>query len=127
MKKVVLFLVVLFFAGFGAKVQMANVNPIPTFNYQMTPGSAAFMESGTGDTKVKRDMNVEVTTSSDGITDIYVTVLLVKKNSSQTLGPFTVYCDETLTVELPNSGKWGAVVTSSWSVNVSVWIESAKR
>ena len=71
-------------------------------------------------------MNVEVTTSSDGITDIYVTVLLVKKNSSQTLGPFTVYCDETLTVELPNSGKWGAVVTSSWSVNVSVWTESAK-
>lgn len=127
MKKVVLFLVVMLFTGLGAQAQMAKVNPIPTFDYQMAPGVAAFMENGNaGETREKRDMNVEVSSSSDGITDIFVTVLLVKKNSTETLGPFTVYCNETLTVDLPK-GKWGAFVTSSYSVNISVWIENNNR
>ena len=127
MKKVILFLVVLSFTGFNAIAQMAKVNPIPSYNYQMAPGNAAFMEPGTGDSKEKRQMTVEVTTSSDEITDIYVSVLVVKKNGTKTLGPYTVYCGDTFNVDLPDSGKWGAVITSDWSVNVSIWIDGAKR
>jgi hypothetical protein len=122
MKKVILFSIILFFAGLNvSKAQLAKVNPIPFYNYYMTEQYAAFQEQGTGETREKRDMNVTVVPSSDGITDIFATVTLVKKNGTQVLGPYTVYANETLTVELPK-GKWGVIVNSSNELFVSVWI-----
>jgi hypothetical protein len=67
-------------------------------------------------------MDVEVTTSSDAMKEIFATVLMVKKNGSQVLGPFTVLCNEILSVALPK-GKWRVIVNCSWDVNVSVWID----
>jgi hypothetical protein len=122
MKKLILFSVILFFTGLNVSLaQMVNVNPIPYYDYYMTQEYAAFQEQGSGETREKRDMNVAVIPSSDGITDIYATVTLVKKNSSETLGPFTVYADQTLSVELPK-GKWGVIVNSGYDLLVSVWI-----
>jgi hypothetical protein len=128
MKKIILISIILFFAGLnGLMAQFANVNPIPTYNYQMTTGSAGFQEQGPyNQTREKRDMNIEVTTSSDAMmTEIFATVFIVKKNGTQILGPYTVYCDEILSVELPG-GQWGVAVNCSWNVLVSVWIDKAQ-
>jgi hypothetical protein len=124
MKKLILISVILFFAGLSASMaQLVKVNPIPFYNYPLTQQYAAFQENGPdGETREKREMDVEITASSDAPADIFATVLLVKKNGTEVLGPFTVYCNGIFSVGLPK-GKWGAVVTCSWDVNVSVWIE----
>jgi len=126
MKKVILFSVILFFAGLNVLMaQFAKVNPIPTYNYPLTEQYAAFQEKGNGgETREKRDMDVEVKTSSDEITRIFATVWIVKKNGSQVLGPFTVFCNSILSVPLPK-GKWGVIVHCRWDVDVSVWIDKA--
>ena len=125
MKKIMLLSVVLFFTVLnGVIAQFANVNPIPSYNYHMTGPWAAFQESGSG-TREKRDMDIEVKTSSDGRDEIFATVWIVKSDGSQILGPFTVYCNEILSVQLPNNGKWGANVNCNWQVNVSVWISKS--
>jgi hypothetical protein len=122
MKKIAVFSIILFFAGLNVSLaQLAKVNPIPFYNYPLTEQVAAFQEKGNGETREKRDMDVVVTSSSDETTDIFATITLVKKNGSQTLGPFTVYCDDPFSIELPK-GKWGVIVNCSWDVYVSVWI-----
>jgi hypothetical protein len=127
MKKIMLLSVILFFTvSNGVIAQFANVNPIPSYNYQMTTQSAGFQESGSGETREKRDMQVEITTSSDAMTDIFATVWIVKKNGTEVLGPFTVLCNEVLSVNLPK-GKWGVVINCSWQVIVSVWIEKVHQ
>jgi len=130
MKKIILISVLLFFTGLnGLMAQFANVNPIPSFNYQMTEEYAGFQELGPdGQTEEKRDMNVEVTASSRDEkyeTRVFATVWIVKKNGSRILGPYTVYSDERLTVEISN-GKWGVIIQCEWDVNVSVWADGAE-
>jgi len=127
MKKIILFSVILFFTGLNVLMaQLAKVNPIPSYNYPLTEQYAAFQESGSGsETREKRDMDVEVTTMSDAITGIFATVLIVEKNGSGVLGPFTVLCNKILSVELPK-GQWGVVINCSWDVNVSVWIDNVQ-
>jgi hypothetical protein len=124
MKKTILFLIMLLFSGLNVLMaQFVKVNPIPTYNYPLTQQYAGFQENGTGeDPREKRDMDVEVTTSSDNITDIFATVWIVKKNGTEVLGPYTVFCNDILSVELPK-GKWGVIINCNWAVNVSVWIE----
>jgi hypothetical protein len=128
MKKIILFSVILFFTGLNViMAQLAKVNPIPFYNYPLTEQYAAFQEQGTGgETREKRDMDVEVKTSSDAVTEIFATVWIVKKNGSEVLGPYTVFCNEILSVELPK-GKWGVIVNCRWNVDVSVWIEKADQ
>jgi hypothetical protein len=130
MKKIFLFCVVLLFAGLNSvTAQFANVNPIPFYNYQITNTYAGFQEPGPdSQTDEKRDMNVEVTTSSrDGIDEsrVFATVWIVKKNGSKTLGPYTVYPNELLSVEI-SSGKWGVIIQCAWDVNVSVWTSAVQ-
>jgi hypothetical protein len=122
MKKLILFSVILFFTGLNVSLaQMVKVNPIPCYNYYMTQEYAAFQEQGTGETREKREVNIVVNPGSDAETDIFATVTFVKKNGTEVLGPFTVYADQTFTLELPK-GKWGAIVNSSYDLFVSIWI-----
>jgi hypothetical protein len=128
MKKISLFSVILFFTGLNISLaQLAKVNPIPYYNYPLTEQYAGFQEPGPdGETREKRDMEVEVTTMSDGEgRDIFATVWIVKKTGNKVLGPYTVFCDEILSVELPR-GKWGVIVNCTWDVNVSVWISKVE-
>ena len=124
MKKVILICIVLFFSGLnGLMAQFAKVNPIPTYNYYMTEETAAFQEMGPeNQTEENRDMNVEVTTSSSDASDIFATVWIMKKNGSKVLGPYTVYANELLSVEIDGS-KWCTIITCTWDVTVSVWID----
>jgi hypothetical protein len=128
MRKLLFFSIIMLFSlPTVLMAQFVKVNPIPYFNYPMTQQYAGFQENGAGgETREKRDMDVEVTTSSDATrTDIFATVWIVKKNGSDVLGPYTVNCNEILSVELPR-GKWGVVVHCTWEVEVSVWIEKAQ-
>src|SRR5512135_3402272 len=122
MKKFILISIVLFFIGInGLMAQLINVNPIPSYNYQMTTASSGFMEMGPDiQTKEKRDMQVEVTTSSKGETRAFATVWVVKRDGSHILGPYTVYPDELLSVEI-SGGKWGVIINCDWDITVSVW------
>lgn len=123
MKKIILLSVILFFTGLnGLIAQLAKINPIPYYDYYQTEQYAAFQEQGTGETREKRDVNVVITPGSDATREVFATVTIVKKNGSQVLGPFIVYSNETLTVELPK-GKWGVIVNCDWDVFVSVWID----
>jgi hypothetical protein len=125
MKKIILISAVLFFTILnGSKAQFANVNPIPSYNYQMTTQTAGFQEMNPNrSTTEKRDMDIEVTTSSDAMQTIFATVLIVQKNGTQVLGPYTVLVNTTLSVQLPNNAQWGAVVNCSWNVTLNVWIQ----
>ena len=127
MKKISLFFVILIFPGISSLMaQFNHINPIPSYNYMMTDEFASFQELGpVNQTREKRDMDVEVTTSSRDETKIFATVWVVKKNGSQVLGPFTVYHDELLSVEI-DGGKWGVIIQCAWDVNVSVWIDKVQ-
>ena len=128
MKKVILICIVLFFSGLnGLMAQFAKVNPIPTYNYYMTEETAAFQEMGPeNQTEEKRDMNVEVTTSSSDASEVFATVWVLKKNGNKVLGPFTVYANEQLSVEIDGS-KWYTIINCKWDITVSVWIGNIER
>ena len=123
MKKIAVFSIILFFAGLNVSfAQLAKVNPIPSYNYHQTEQVAAFQEQGSEETREKRDVTIVISPGTDATrTDVFATVMLVKKNGSETLGPFTIYGDEPFTYELPK-GKWGVIVTCGWEVYTSVWI-----
>ena len=126
MKKIILFSVVLFFAGLNMTIaQVAVVKSIPTYNYYMTEQNAAFMEPGSGETREKRDVNVVITSSGDAIGEVFATIFIVKKDGSQVMGPFTVYDGQPFSQDLPK-GKWGVTVNCSWDVSLSVWISNHK-
>jgi hypothetical protein len=129
MKKIILLSVILFFAGLNltmAQASLANVKPIPTFNYYMTEQNTAFVEPGSGETREKRDVNVVISTGGDVVgEEIFATVYVIKKDGSQAFGPFTVYTNEPFSLDIPK-GKWGVTVNSNWDLNVSVWISTQK-
>ena len=127
MRKLILLSVVLFFGGLNIMMaQFAGVNPIPSYNYQMTEEYAGFQELGPeNQTREKRDMTVEVTTSSRDETRISATVWIVKKNGSKVLGPYTISANELLSVEIDN-GKWGAIIQCGSDINVSVWTDNVR-
>jgi hypothetical protein len=127
MKKLILLSAVLFFGGLNIMMaQFTGINPIPSYNFQMTTEYAGFEELGpVNQTREKRDMTVEVTTSSRDETRISATVWMVKKNSTKVLGPYTIYVNELLSVEIDN-GKWGVIIQCGSDINVSVWTETVR-
>ena len=127
MKKLILLIVVLFFGGLNIMMaQFAGINPIPSYNFQMTTEYAGFEElEPVNQTREKRDMTVEVTSSSRDETRISATVWMVKKNSTKVLGPYTIYVNELLSVEIDN-GKWGVIIQCGSDINVSVWAETVR-
>jgi hypothetical protein len=123
MKKLVLFSVILLFAGLNVSMaQMSQTNTIPVYNYPLTEESTLFQEPGQGTENCeKRDMTVVVTSSSKGEKGETASILIVKKDGSETMGPFTIVADEPFTVTLPK-GKWGVIVTSRGELETSIWI-----
>jgi hypothetical protein len=99
----------------------SKTNPIPSFNFQLTENYAVFQERVGSGTKEKRDMNVVVKSSSKAEGEIFATVWVYKINGNETLGPFTVYCNDPLIVDI-NGDKWGVTVASYWDLSVDVWI-----
>ena len=119
MKKLVLVIAVLFIAaGFQAKA----VKPIPSYHAPMF-GLANFQEKHTGlksEPKEKRDMNV-VSTVSGGGPKVAI-VFIYSLDFKNILGPFYLYNEDKITVEI-DGREWGVFVQSSDHMEISVWTD----
>jgi len=125
MKKIILIVALFLFTGMsGLLAQHFQINPIPSYNYQLTALSTGFQEllSHSTPAREKRDMDVVISSSSTSPIPIFATVWVVKENGVIILGPYTIFLDELLSVPIDN-GQWGVVVRCDWDVNVSVWID----
>jgi hypothetical protein len=127
MKKFIILLMT-FVAVFGieAKPQNIPLYPIPSYNVEVT-GYAKFQQStqSTSQYQVqpqdKQDVNVEVSTPS-GVTNCQATVWVYCLNSNTVLGPYTVYCNEPLQVDVDPSQLWGVLIDTDEDLLISVWI-----
>jgi hypothetical protein len=133
MKKVILVATLILFSGLNCllaqRVNMhpvsSRVLPIPSYNVKVKGKTTSFKELNNQDpilTREKRDMDVEISTSSTAPITVFATVWVVKANSLIINGPYIVYSDQTLSVPIDNE-QWGVVINSDWEVFASVWID----
>ena len=122
MKKIILLSVIICFAYLGGLMAQV-INPIPSFNFPMTPSQALFGEIRVNNNgKEKRDMLVEISTASHFSAQITAKVWVVKKNGNVVKGPYTIETGEPLSVPI-YIGKWGVIVNCEWNVFVDVWTD----
>ena len=120
MKKIILLSVIIYFTLISGSFAQI-INPIPSYNYQMTSSQALFGEiRSAGNGKEKRDMDVEISTASHWPGQIFAKVWVVKKNGNVVKGPFIIYPGQLLQVPIDN-GKWGVIVNCDWEVAVDVY------
>ena len=122
MKKRFLFLIFLVFWGvLSLKAQF----PIPSYNIPVT--HAVNFEESTNKpivkeaTKGKRKIKVIVRSEESG-GSCEATVWIYSLDQMDILGPFTVSCEELLSVEI-DERDWGVLVQSDNHVYADVWIE----
>ena len=121
MKKIILLSVVFCFISVSALVAQI-INPIPSYNFNITTPQALFGEIRVNNSKEKRDMVVEISTASHGSTPIFAKVWVVKKNGNIVKGPFIVHLNDPLSVPIDH-GKWGVIVNCDWEVLVDVYTD----
>jgi hypothetical protein len=89
-------------------------------------GYAWFQENGTAfnldGTREKRDAHVRILPRASESPDCQAQVWLYSLDGLDILGPYTVLCGETLTVEIDDR-EWGVLVQTDAAVLVDVWIE----
>ena len=96
--------------------------PIPSFNVIVDP-SANFQEISITNTKARREEHVHIAHANNpDTTSCYAEVTIYSLDHQDVLGPYTVNCEETLSVEIDDR-EWGVIVTSIIKVKVSVWID----
>jgi hypothetical protein len=124
MKKAILFAAFFLFAGLNCLVaQTYPINPIPSFNYQLSEPTTVFAEVMHGQpSREKREMDVVISSSSTHPAFVYGLVWVVKKNYAKILGPYLVFLDHKLEVPI-DEGQWGVVIKCSFDVDASVWID----
>jgi hypothetical protein len=126
MKTTILLTAFIFFTGIsGLFAQHFQINPIPSFNYLITSQNTGFQEKlvHSNPIREKRDMEVVISTSSTSPMPVFAKVWVVKDNGEVTLGPFTAFDNEPISVPIDNDGQWGVVIRCDWDVLASVWIE----
>jgi hypothetical protein len=100
--------------------------PIPSYNVSVNM-YANFREDityqPTDQLRGKRAVNVQVKSGSDA-DNCQATVWIYSLDRTTLLGPYTVPCGETLTVEI-DEREWGAFVECEISVMVDVWFSEA--
>jgi hypothetical protein len=126
MKKIILLAAFLIFSGLSSLyAQHYTIQPIPSFNYQLTEPKAAFQEvitHGIPPNREKREMDVVISSSSTHPQLVHAKVWIVKRNGSTIKGPYTIYLNQVLSVPIDHS-QWGVVIHCNWSVAASVWID----
>jgi len=125
MKKI--FFVAAFFIFVGLNSLLAQnlpINPIPSYNVQLTSLNTAFQEPGLHGTptREKREMDIVISSSSTYSHDVSAKVWVVKDNGSIVLGPFRAFMDQVLAVQI-DEGQWGVIIRCDMDVTASVWIE----
>jgi hypothetical protein len=122
MKKIILISVMLMFVSMNYLVAS---KPIPAYNVKIA-SIANFMERGGGSsgftfTDGKRQMNVESSTTHTGPLSGYTYVYIYKLDYSVILGPYRLYPDDVLSVDI-DEDKWGAIVQTNQDLSISIWI-----
>jgi|WetSurMetagenome_2_1015567.scaffolds.fasta_scaffold443118_1 hypothetical protein len=123
MKKLLIISVLVCFAG----LQLFAVNPIPSYNV-LVLGRASFQEirnvAGNNVEKEKRLMNIQTSTASPGsgiskgLSIVSITVYRLDRRV--TLGPFYIYCGQSLQVSIDTSA-WGVDVVTQALARVNVF------
>jgi len=97
--------------------------PIPSFNVLVDPAAIFQDMQGGSNSKAKREIIVHTKKSNKSdSSSCFASVTLYTLDHQTILGPYTVNCDETLSVEIDDRD-WGVSVTSLTEIEVSVWIE----
>ncbi len=117
-------LLLFFLTGFPAA---KGQNPIPSYNVSVL-GDALFVEpqpqlpAG----KTRRTLNASASCTNTGETNLdYTTVYVATVDRQTILGPYTLYCGQTLSVEIDDR-QWGVLVTTQTEMLISVWIDESK-
>ncbi|MCX6305714.1 MAG: hypothetical protein NT040_12195 [Bacteroidetes bacterium] len=124
MKKITLIAAFILIAGLtGLFAQHININPIPSFNYQLTALNTGFQERLSHGTpgREKRDMDVVISSSSTSPIPVFAKVWLAK-DGIVVKGPYTIFLDQLLSVPI-SDGQWGVIIKCDWDVAASVWID----
>ncbi len=99
--------------------------PIPSYNVEFS-GYAdfreAYHEQNAPSGLEKREVNVEIK-SSGASTPCSVRVWVYRLDQSITLGPYTAYCEQLLTVEI-DENEWGVLIQSTTDVEADVYISN---
>ena len=112
----------LFMAISGLNGQTVPTYPIPSYNITVN-GYANFanIHSTTPDnTKGKRQVSIHLKSGPLADTNCVSTVWVYSLDQTSILGPYTVNCGETLTVDI-DERDWGVLVESEEQVIVDVW------
>ncbi|MEI6898765.1 MAG: hypothetical protein WCL00_02710, partial [Bacteroidota bacterium] len=117
------------FILFGLLFGIANLDgqniptyPIPSYNISVD-GYANFLNQHSNSkntSRGKRDANIHLKSGSVGNPNCEATVWVYSLDQTTILGPYTVNCGETLTVEI-DEREWGVLVESEEEVIVDVW------
>ncbi len=106
--------------------QVVKIYPIPSYNV-LVESSAIFQEMLPSFNKAKREIKIHIIPSlkSDSI-PCFAEVTIYSLDHQTVLGPYTVNCGETLSVEIDDR-EWGVSVTSNTPVDVSVWVDTSSK
>lgn len=125
MKTAILLVAFVLFSGMnGLFAQHYQLNPIPSYNLMITATNTGFQEKRTHilPSREKRDMEVVISSSSTSPIPVFAKVWVVKDNGAITLGPFTAFDNEVISVPIDN-GIWSVVIRCDWDVLASVWTD----
>ncbi|MEI7501251.1 MAG: hypothetical protein WCK84_12500 [Bacteroidota bacterium] len=126
MKKLIPLFVFLTLLSMAMQAQTAKPYPIPSFKVAVDSGYARFEENAhlvkPDTSREKRDAHVKIIRNGPSIQPCQAQVWLYSLDGLDVLGPYTVACGATLTVEI-DGREWGVLVQTSASVLVDVWIE----
>jgi hypothetical protein len=100
--------------------------PIPSYDITVTAlGYAAFEEGYTDfrpdQVEGKRILNIQAKPLSTELQDCSATVWVFTLDRQTILGPYTVSCDDLLSVNI-DTNLWGCLVEAGNEVTVDVWI-----
>ncbi len=97
--------------------------PIPSFNVLVDPAAIFQDMQGGSNSKAKRQEHVHVGHSNKlDSSSCFAIVTFYTLDHQSVLGPYTVNCGETLSVEIDDQ-EWGVSVTSLTEIEVSVWVD----
>jgi hypothetical protein len=122
MKKIILISVMLMFVSLNYLVAS---KPIPAYNVKIN-STTNFIERGGGNsgftfTEGRRQVNVESSTTHTGPISGYTFVYVYKLDFSVVLGPFKLYPDNVLSVDI-DEDKWGVLVQTDQDLSITIWI-----
>jgi len=99
--------------------------PIPSFNV-LVNGEANFQETNCNPgnpVKEKSTIHIRIHPKTLETDSCYGTVWIYSLDGQIVLGPYSLNCGETLSVQIDSSREWGVFVISNIELVIDVWID----